>query len=66
MSIQSKPQPGQPDGAPEPVDLRTDKADANEQAQEWGERVETGKSIARGGKTQGHVPGAADRDRSEP
>lgn len=27
-------------------------------AQERGERIETGKTIARGGKTSGHVPGA--------
>jgi hypothetical protein len=27
-------------------------------AQEWGERLETGKLIARGGKEEGHVPGA--------
>ena len=27
-------------------------------AQEWGERIETGKAIARGGKSTGRVPGA--------
>jgi cell envelope opacity-associated protein A len=27
-------------------------------AEERGERIETGKTIARGGKTSGHVPGA--------
>jgi hypothetical protein len=27
-------------------------------AQERGERLDTGKAIARGGKTEGHVPGA--------
>lgn len=27
-------------------------------AQERGERIDTGKTIARGGKTTGHVPGA--------
>jgi len=29
-----------------------------EPAQEWGERLDTGKTIARGGKTTGAVPGA--------
>ncbi|MBA4066426.1 MAG: hypothetical protein C0501_22480 [Isosphaera sp.] len=27
-------------------------------AEEWGERLDTGKTIARGGKTDGPVPGA--------
>jgi hypothetical protein len=27
-------------------------------AQEWGERLDTGKAIARGGKEQNHIPGA--------
>lgn len=31
-------------------------------AQEWGERVATGKAIARGGKTTGHVPGATEQE----
>ena len=26
---------------------------------EWGERLNSGKTIARGGKTTGHVPGAS-------
>ncbi len=26
---------------------------------EWGERLNSGKAIARGGKTTGHVPGAS-------
>jgi hypothetical protein len=30
-------------------------------AQEWGERIETGKMIARGGKSTGHVPGATEQ-----
>jgi len=29
-------------------------------AQERGERIETGKMIARGGKSTGHVPGATE------
>jgi hypothetical protein len=31
-------------------------------AQEWGERIATGKAIARGGKTTGHVPGATEQE----
>jgi hypothetical protein len=30
-------------------------------AVEWGERVDTGKTIARGGQESGKVPGATDR-----
>ena len=30
-------------------------------AQEWGERIATGKTIARGGKTTGDVPGATEQ-----
>ena len=30
-------------------------------AQERGERIATGKTIARGGKTTGHVPGATEQ-----
>jgi lipoyl-dependent peroxiredoxin len=33
-------------------------APEKEAAAEWGERIDTGKAIARGGKTTGHVPGA--------
>lgn len=33
-------------------------AATGEAAQEWGERIETGKQIARGGKDSGRVPGA--------
>jgi hypothetical protein len=32
-----------------------------EPAVEWGERIDTGKTIARGGKEAGHVPGATAR-----
>jgi hypothetical protein len=32
-------------------------------AEEWGERLDTGKSIARGGKTKGKVPGAVEEKR---
>ncbi len=31
--------------------------------QERGDRIETGKAIARGGKDSGHVPGAMERKR---
>jgi hypothetical protein len=34
--------------------------DETDPAQERGERVETGKMIARGGKSTGHVPGASE------
>lgn len=36
---------------------KAQRADGGEPAQEWGGRVETGKEIARGGKTEGTVPG---------
>jgi len=35
-------------------------------AQEWGQRHETGKAIARGGKSTGHVPGATEQASSKP
>lgn len=34
--------------------------DETDPAQERGERIETGKMIARGGKSSGHVPGASE------
>ena len=34
--------------------------DTADPAQEWGERIETGKMIARGGKSTGYVPGATE------
>lgn len=33
-------------------------------AEERGERIDTGKAIARGGKTTGDVPGATEQDKS--
>lgn len=36
----------------------TAKNDEGKRDAEWGERIETGKTIARGGKTSGEVPGA--------
>jgi hypothetical protein len=35
-------------------------------AEEWGERIETGRQIARGGKTEGCVPGATGEDAADP
>jgi hypothetical protein len=35
-----------------------------EPAVERGERIETGKSIARGGKDTGHVPGATEQKKN--
>ncbi|OWK44498.1 hypothetical protein [Fimbriiglobus ruber] len=35
-------------------------------SEEWGERIETGRQIARGGKDQGHVPGATGDDQTDP
>ncbi len=34
--------------------------DETQPAEEYGERHATGKAIERGGKTEGHVPGAAE------
>lgn len=36
-----------------------------EPAQERGERLDTGRTIARGGKTSGNVPGATGSDETE-
>jgi len=35
-------------------------------AEEWGDRVETGRDIARGGKDQGEVPGATGDEPTDP
>ena len=35
-------------------------------AEEWGDRVETGRQIARGGKSTGCVPGATGDDAADP
>lgn len=39
----------------------TRQKDETQPAQEWGERIATGKAIARGGKSKGHVPGATEQ-----
>ena len=36
------------------------------QQEEWGDRVETGRDIARGGKQDGTVPGATGDDPTDP
>lgn len=41
---------------------RTDEPET-QPAEEWGERLDTGKTIARGGKEHGRVPGAHEQDR---
>jgi hypothetical protein len=41
-----------------PQNQTTDHSLEKEPAVEWGEGIHTGKTIARGGKTTGHVPGA--------
>lgn len=46
----------QPD--PRPATERGAREPETTNAQEWAERVDTGKTIARGGKNEGHVPGA--------
>lgn len=44
---------------------RTTKPPETEPAQEWGERLETGRAIQRGGKTKGPVPGGEDHEEAE-
>lgn len=39
----------------------TEKEDETQPEQERGERIATGKAIARGGKEKGHVPGATEK-----
>ena len=57
---QKKRDPNQPQN--QPRDPADDQPGVHEPqttpAQERGERIDTGKSIARGGKDEGHVPGA--------
>jgi hypothetical protein len=55
----NKPNPPAPNPAPAEQDATTP-------AEEWGERIETGRTIARGGKQGGDVPGATGDDRSDP
>jgi hypothetical protein len=57
---QTSRRPGPPPDPP-------DRGPAGEQVEEEpaverGERIDTGKTIARGGKTTGHVPGATERE----
>jgi len=39
-------------------DMANQQASPKQPAQEWGERQEHGKTVARGGHDHGHVPGA--------
>jgi hypothetical protein len=51
------PRPAQDEGPATPEDQQSQRPEADP-AQEWGERHAEGKQIARGGKTDGPVPGA--------
>lgn len=44
----------------DPAKTTADEA-AEEQAAEWGERIDTGKTIQRGGKESGSTPGAQEQ-----
>jgi hypothetical protein len=57
MSTQTKPE-RKDDQQPDP--------DATTPAEERGERIETGRRIARGGKDEGEVPGATGDDADDP
>jgi hypothetical protein len=59
MTNPNKPNPPAPN--PKPADQ-----DATTPAEERGERIETGRQIARGGHQEGDVPGATGDDRSDP
>jgi len=51
---------------PEKKDDQQPNPDATTPAEERGERIETGRRIARGGKNEGEVPGATGDDASDP
>jgi hypothetical protein len=55
----NKPNPPAPNPGPAEQDATTP-------AEERGERLETGRTIARGGKQKGDVPGATGDDRTDP
>jgi hypothetical protein len=55
----SQPDPPAPNPAPTEQDATTP-------AEERGERLETGRQIARGGKQDGSVPGATGDDATDP
>lgn len=55
----NKPDPPAPDPKPAEQDAATP-------AEERGERLETGRTIARGGKQSGPVPGATGDDPNDP
>jgi hypothetical protein len=54
---EQKPKPQSPDQAGDGV-----RDQETTPAQERGERIDTGKSIARGGKDEGKVPGAQEQE----
>ena len=56
-----------PDKAPDAQKPTTPPADQpTTQQEEWGERIETSRDIARGGKADGAVPGATGDDQTDP
>jgi hypothetical protein len=57
-----KPKKTEPHPRPE-ADRAGDSPVEQDPAVERGERIDTGKTIARGGKTDGHVPGATESER---
>jgi hypothetical protein len=46
-------------------DKLAEAADETSSAEERGERVETGRTVARGGKSKGNVPGAHEQNRGK-
>lgn len=59
MHPHDDPQPGAPDHPGQQSVPTTG-------PEEWGERIETGRQIARGGKTSGSVPGATGDNPGDP
>lgn len=55
-----------PKPQPQPTDDSGQANDATSPAEERGERIETGRQIARGGKQEGEIPGATGDDRDDP
>lgn len=60
MSNPSKPQ-SEPPLSPDRNPKAQEKLADTEPAQEWGTRLDQGRAIHRGGKTDGHVPGATEQ-----
>ncbi len=56
---EKKRKPRRPEGSVSIDETRIDYEEVQKQPSiEWGERIDTGKIIARGGKSAGYVPGA--------